>query len=161
MEDLKQAIANSNLIYAAMRNFPNPILQVEETANDSDKTITVTANKIWEILWIWIELTTTATVGNRNLTILVLDDSNDLIYSISLGINHAASLTRNYLFAENLPREAAFFAIDRLYHPLPKTILPAGYKIRIYDSSAVDAAADDMIIQMMVNEWDVTQEGEV
>jgi len=155
MEDLKQAIANSNLIYAAIRNFPNPVLKDEETINDSDKIITVPANKIWEILWIWVEFVSTATVGNRNLVVVFRDGSDDIICSFEPGVAQAASLSRYFLFAENLPRETAFFNTCRLYHPLPKTILPAGYSIRIYDSAAIDAAADDMIIHMMVNQWSV------
>jgi hypothetical protein len=31
-------------------------------------------------------------------------------------------------------------------------VLPAGFTVRIYDSAAVDAAADDLLISMLVLE---------
>lgn len=156
MEDLKQHIENSNLLYAAMRNFPNPKLISDEALNDSNKTITIPANKTWEILSIWIEYISTATVGNRSLGIEFLDSSSDIFFSVSTGILQAASLTRKFTFAFNLPRETAFFSTNRLYHPLPLIFLPSDFNIVFKDTSSIDAAADDMIIHIMVNEWDVS-----
>jgi len=156
MEDLKQSIANSNLIYAAMCNFPNPVLQVEESENDSDKIITVPADKIWEILWIHVEYISTATVGDRIFEVLFLDDSDDVIFRIRTSSHQAASLSRIYEVSQN-GQEPAFTDTNRQMIPIPtKSLLPAGYKLRIWDSAAIDAAADDMIIKMMVNQWDVS-----
>jgi len=57
---------------------------IDETLNDSDKTITVTINKKWKILWIHIEYTATATVGNRAIRIELRDSADDIIYEIRL-----------------------------------------------------------------------------
>jgi hypothetical protein len=129
----------------------NPSLQAEEALNDSDKTFTVPAGTEWEILTIYVELATTATVGNRQLAIRFTDGSDDIIGQIRAGAVQAASLTRIYQFGVGLPDLTAFRDTDFLSTPLPDgLVLPAGYKVRILDKAAIDAAADDMDVQMMV-----------
>lgn len=120
-----------------------------ETTNDSDITLTVTAGQEWQLLSIWVELVTTATVGNRQLSVVITDAADDVIARIDAGAVQAASLTRNYLFAVGVARELGFVNTAYLQVPLVPWILPAGYKIRVYDSTAVDAAADDMVVQML------------
>jgi len=124
-------------------------LQAEETANDSDKIFTVPANTEWEILSILIELTTTATVGNRQIKVEMQDSAGDVIGSFVAGAVQAASLGRNYMFAPGLELMTVFVGIY-LSFPLPPIFLPAGFMVRVYDSAAVAAAADDMVVQMMV-----------
>ena len=127
----------------------HPVLQAEETANDSDKTFTVPASTEWEILSIWIELVTTADVGNRQITVEMQDLSADVIGSFLAGKVQAASLTRNYMFAPGLQLMTDFVG-TYLSFPLPPMFLPAGFKVRVYDSAAIQAAADDMVVQMVV-----------
>lgn len=153
--DLRQDILSSDVIYALMRNLPNPELISDVTLNDSNKTLTVDANEIWEILSIWVELTSTATVGNRLMRLLFKDSASDIIWQAYPGVNQAASLSRNYLFAQNLARDTAFYSSIMLNHPLPPLLFPAGFQISIYDSAGVDPAADDLIVQMMINRYDV------
>jgi len=127
-----------------------PELQIEETANDSDKPITVPAGQIWRVLWIHVELATTATVGNRQIAIEGRDASDDIIFSESAGAVQAASLTYTYTCQPGAVREAAFVN-GQINLPIPPDfILPAGYDVHIFDSAAVAAAADDMVVQMMV-----------
>jgi hypothetical protein len=128
-------------------------LQSEETLNDSDKTLTVPAGSEWEVLSIYVELVTTATVGNRQMAIYFTDEADDIIGQVRAGAVQAASLTRFYQFAAGLPDLAAFRDTDWLSTPLPAgLVLPAGYKIRVFDKAAIDAAADDMDVQVMVKE---------
>jgi hypothetical protein len=123
----------------------------DETADDSDKTITVPARYEYQVLWIWIELTTTATVGDRQLQIDLRDAADDVIGQVRVGAVQAASLTRYYMLAPALADHGAFRDTDYLMTPLPPTVfLPAGYDIRIFDNNAVAAAADDMVVQMQV-----------
>lgn len=161
MVNLKQDIANSNLIYAAMRDLPNPILQEDETENDSDKTFTVPAGKIWDICWVFVELTSTATAGNRQFTIRFLGPDDDVIAEFFAAVTQAASLSYKYMCVEGNYHEAAL-VVYSIEVPMPlHSILPAGFKMQVLDSNAIAAAADDMIVHMMVNEWDVAQPGEV
>ncbi len=133
----------------------SPSLQSDEVANDSDKSIVVTASYEWKIQWIWVELITTATGGNRQLVIEIQDPTTDVIFQMRAGIVQAASITRYYLFAPMGAEIVAFRDTDFLYVPMPPAIhLPASYIVRVYDSKAIDAAADDMIVQMMVQERD-------
>ena len=130
-----------------------PALQADETLNDSDKSITVTAGYEWKIQWIWVELTTTAVAGNRQMVVQIQDAATDVVFQMRAGIVQAASLTRYYLFAPMGAEIVAFRDTDFLYAPLPPVIhLPASYVIRVYDNAAVDAAADDMVVQMMVQQ---------
>lgn len=127
-------------------------LQTDETVDDSDKTFTVPVSTTWRLQSIWIELTTTATAGNRQLCIEIQDDSSDVIAQIRVGAVQAASLTRYYLLAPNVTELTSFRDTDYLSTLLPPLVLPAGYKIRVYDKAAVAAAADDMVVQMMIEE---------
>ena len=129
----------------------SPLLVSDETADDSDKSFTVPANYMYQVLWIWVELTTTATVGNRQMVVELQDDGADIIAQWRAGAVQAASLTRYYCFAPSNADLTAFRDTDYLMTPIPPTVvLPASYVIRVYDNNAVAAAADDMVVQMMV-----------
>lgn len=141
----------SNAAGALITRSWTPSLQSDEALNDSDKTFTVPASTEWKVQWIWVELTTTAVVGNREIVIEIQDNAADVIARIKAGIVQAASLTRYYLFAPNVTELTAFrgtAAADTLSTIMPEWVLPAAYVIRVYDIAAVDAAADDLIIQM-------------
>jgi len=122
----------------------------DETANDSDKSFTVPASTEWQILTIWVELTTTGTAGNRQLVIETQDGSADVTgQPMRAGVTQAASLTYYYQFGPALADLTALRDTDWLMSPIPPTLLlPAGHVLRIYDNNAVDAAADDMIVHI-------------
>lgn len=122
-------------------------LVADETVDDSNKVFTVTAGQEWEILSIWIEFTTTATVGVRQITVDMLDNANDVIGSFVAGTTQIASLGRNYMFAPMVQLMTAFSG-TYLSFPLPPFFLPAGFKVRVWDSAAIATTADDMIVQM-------------
>jgi hypothetical protein len=122
----------------------------DETANDSDKTITVTAGQVWQILSIRVELVTTANGLARQIEVQVRDTADDVIFNVTPGLTQAASLTYWYNFAPSLADLSAIRDTNFVMTPFPPTmILPAGYDLRIYDNNAVDAAADDMEIQLL------------
>lgn len=126
-----------------------PALTSDEAANDSDKTIAVTAGQAWHLLWLWVELASTATAGNRQIVVEFQDAANDVVGQLRAGAVQAASLTYYYMFAPALADLTALRDTDYLMTPMPPTmILNAGYQIRVYDNNAVDAAADDMVLQL-------------
>jgi hypothetical protein len=125
-------------------------LEANETANDSDKTFTIPSTEEWQILTVWVELTTTATIGNRQLEIQIQDAAADVIYSARPNVVQAASLTRNYAFAPSVEPMSAFIDTDFISTPIPPIFLAPGWIIRVFDNNAVDAGADDMIIQLTV-----------
>lgn len=127
------------------------VLVADEAVDDSDKTITVPARFEYQILWVWVEMVTDATVGARQLQIDLRDTADDVIGQFRPGVTQTASLTRYYMFAPSLADLLGFRDTDYLMTPINPTIfLPAGFDIRIFDNNAVAAAGDDLIIQMQV-----------
>ena len=127
------------------------IVTADATADDSDKTFEVTASKIWQLMVVQVSLTTTAAVGNRQMTVDVTDDSDNLLARMRAGVTQAASLTYTYTFGVGLSDQPAVLSLH-LTTPLLPLILPAGYKIRVYDSAAIAAAADDMTVRITIME---------
>lgn len=128
-----------------------PALQADEAANDSDKVFTVPASTEWHVYSIWVEFVSSGTAGNRQVAVEIQDGESDVVARVKAGITQAGSLTRTYLFAPGVVDLGSFRDTADLMTPIPPTwILPAGYRIRIYDSAAVDAAADDMVVQALI-----------
>ena len=125
-------------------------LAADITANDSDKTITVPAGAQWHLMSLYVQLVTTATVGNRQVDVLITDASDNPIYRYKAGAVQAASLTREYIFAPQHPQETAFTGTTMLRAFADHLVLLAGWKLRIYDSAAIDAAADDLTVRYLV-----------
>jgi len=118
----------------------------DATANDSDKTFTVPLNEQWRITWAHVILVTTATVGNRQVNLVVKDSSGNVAIDVSAGAVQAASLTRHYSYMQGIFRETAFVDAE-LEVPLPVDLyLLPGWSLTFKDSAAIAAAADDMTI---------------
>lgn len=129
------------------------VRQIADTAaNDSDKALTVPAGKVWHVLHVWASLAATATAGNRQVELLVRDDA-DATLGIFAALNvQAESTTEYYVWGTAGTVDEAKAG----YHfmPLSPVLLPPGYDLRIYDSAAIDAAADDLTIRALVIEYD-------
>lgn len=130
----------------------------DATANDSDKVVlTAAADKIIEIVCVHAVLASTATAGNRQVLLRIQDETDTLVVDMHAGAVQAASLSRHYIFAQGVYRETSF--IDGSIHvPIPPglALLP-GFDLRIYDSAAVDAAADDLTVDVIYRELDHTE----
>jgi len=130
----------------------NPIVMQTDTAlDDSDKTFTVPAGKFWRLQILAAKLITTATAGNRQMTIGIGDGTN-IIWQRNFGAVQTASLTRYYFASDDLPDDVAFDGGGAIRMKLGDWILPAGYTIRLYDSGAIAAAADDLEYRLLVEE---------
>jgi len=134
----------------------------DATTNDSDKSFTVPTGKEWEIVGIHVEIACTATVGNRQLRVLITDGTNNIHATtpssaitanqtgvLELQTNHAviAAGVSYVLASGTAPNVGQSGVLNRLR-------LPAGYVIRAYDFNAVDAAADDMIVVLHYIEYE-------
>jgi len=127
----------------------------DSDANDSDKVVlTVSAQKVVELQMVHIVFTSTATAGNRQINITVRDKNDTLVADFHAGAVQAASLTRHYIAAQGVYRETSF--VDGSIHmPIPQNLmLLPGWDLRVYDSAAVDAAADDMTVDIIYTESD-------
>lgn len=135
----------------------------DATLNDSDKTFTVPAGKIWCVIAFHAELVATATVGNRNIQVSI-GNGAAAIWSMTRSGNIAASATGavrgfvhgyNSATAGNVPLlDGSATAGATSSSPIPELYLPAGYTIHIWDVNAVDAAADDMTVVLQYVEYD-------
>ena len=136
------------------RNTPwqNLVLQADAALNDSDKTFTVPAGKQWLVKHIYAKLISTATAGNRQMDILFTTAADVVVGKVVAGAVQVASLTREYTFAPECPQETTFTSGVMLRALPANLVLPAGYKIRVYDSAAIAATADDLDIQALVEE---------
>ncbi len=128
---------------------PSESLVNDATADDSDKTFTVPASTVWEPFFIYVELVTTITGGNRKMR-LEIGDGTDLWWFKEWTPTQAGSITRHYFAAPVLPDDAAFDGDDRARMELePRFALGAAWTIRLFDVNAVDAAADDMTVKIL------------
>jgi len=134
----------------------------DATLNDSDKTITVPSGKLWRLRYIHAELTTTATVGNRVLKGFLSDGTN-IFYAIpptSVVAASKDSVLETFMTATYTTTVAQVPQLDgsnpdvATRSPMPDVILSAGSTIRIYDSAAVDPAADDLLVVITYQEYD-------
>ena len=127
----------------------NAELQADATADDSDKSFTVPAGQEWDIQHIHAKLTSTATVGNRRLAVEVQDGSSNVLALVQADAVQVASLVRDYNFGPGLADQSAFVNTS-LNSAFPVLRLTAGEVLRVYDIAAIDAAADDMVVRLMV-----------
>ena len=126
---------------------PRQFVQVTETAaNDSNKTLTVPAGVVWEVLHVYASLVATATAGNRNMRLIIGDGSNELARSDASAVQ-IANATEYYHWNPTYHTPAETVATQHTI-PLPISWLPAGYTVQVLDSAAVDAAADDLTIRV-------------
>ena len=120
--------------------------------NDSDKTFTVPAGQRWTLLYANVQLIATATAGNRQIVLQILDAAaGNVMFEAVAGLVQIASATREYNFGSGLPRETAEVA-GQAAVPIPENLtLNAGMAIRVFDSAAIAAAADDMTVAFVVD----------
>ena len=124
----------------------------DNTADDSDKSFVVPDGRQWRIHWLHTRLITTATVGNRQFGISILDDSSNVVLDLHSAAVQIASLTRHYECMQGVFREGSFSA-DAIHVPLPiDLILLPGWTLRVFDENAIDAAADDMTVSFQYEE---------
>jgi len=123
---------------------------VENTNMDSsDKEFVVPPDTELQILWAWIEFTSTATSGSRQVEIQLTDSSNNIIGKWQAGATQSENSTCKYLFGMVVPDLTSFRDSNYLMTPIPSsTFLSVGQKIRIWDNKSIDYLADDMIVRL-------------
>lgn len=128
--------------------------------NDSDKSFAVGTAKCRELRYVRAVLVATATVGNRILSVEINDGTN-VLWQKWIGTNITASQTGVFeiIFGSNSDEFAGDVTIPannvtRLAAG-PACCLPSGYAVRVYDTAAIDAAADDLTVVLHYIEYDV------
>ena len=126
------------------------------TNNDSDKMFTVPNGEEWEIMWIWVDYTSTSTSGSRLVEVQLQTSGSDIMSQWQTGVTQEPSLTYKYLFGVGSSDLES--VRDSIYITTPmmaSLFLSAGQKIRVWDNEAVDASADDMSIYIQYSYRDI------
>lgn len=120
------------------------IIGLDDVAlDDSDKVFTVPAARAWQVLYLRYEYTATATVGTRTPTLEFRNDnSDDIVYTVA-----GPTITASNSSTQNADSSGG---VD-LFIPIALT-LHAGWDVRVADTAAIAAAADDMIVHLTVRE---------
>jgi len=116
------------------------------TANDSDKTISLTTNQFHVLESIYVTYSATATAGDRQLEVQAKNAAGTVVWQVRAGAVQAANTARKYFFAAGAPAASAFIDTEFLYCFMPSVFLPGNFTVRVFDNNAVDAAADDMVV---------------
>lgn len=112
---------------------------VRETGNTIGTVHTIRRNQ--EPRWFHVDMTTTATAGNRNFKFNLHDREGNIIYDIRSGANQGASQTRHYNFVHSVSRETSFSGgSTEIVLPLAHLMLQAGMYVTLSDENSVDAA---------------------
>lgn len=134
----------------------------DAATNDSDKTFTVPTGKMWALIYVVGELTCTATVGGRALQIHVTYDGTNFAWK-SGGTALTASQSGNNVLVCNNGSGSNTTAVSRItaaainastMAEAPTMYLPAGATIRVWDTAAIDAAADDLTVVLHYIEYE-------
>lgn len=125
----------------------------DATTNDSNKDFTCPASKLWQIKMVWFQIDCTATVGNRVPTIAIAPNGTNF-FNVLVGGALTAGNTGVYMSSFT-----GYTADDAsnsytLSQNAPEVILTPGAILRVWDSAAVDAAADDMTVVLHYIEYD-------
>ena len=136
----------------------------DATADDSDKTFTVPAGKVWSVLSIEASMICSATVGNRYLGVDITNGAAKVFSSALTGAVAASAVCGIYLAPGSPPSSGTPYKVNlasgvqetvctRDTIPTPM-LLPAGYVVRVWDEAAIDAAADDLTVALHYIEYD-------
>jgi hypothetical protein len=138
---------NESYISDAVVNVP-PIVDVyDETTGSSNKDFVVPDNEMWKINYVYIELSTSATVGDRNLDVLVTNPALKTIFSSDAGVVvPAGATTQAFLYMPGAPRETTIVE-GQAHVGIPNDLyVMGGNTFTVFDNAEIDPAGDDMIV---------------
>lgn len=130
---------------------------LDEALNDSDKPFVVPTGNRYLFHYGQVTLISSAVVGNRQMALEIQDAAAKVVFRSLAGAIQAENLTREYHFTPDVSREAAFVSGQIMVPVPPKLIMPPGWTMRFYDTAAIDAAADDMTVAVVVDNRDFNE----
>ena len=118
----------------------NSLSSTSAVTSVTTNTYSYTSDKDRELVFVHAEYTSSATVGNRSITLELLNAADTVIGDWHVTPTQAASLVRHYEFMQGTYREATFDAAGTVQTPFPiGLVVPIGYKIRIRDTNNISA----------------------
>jgi hypothetical protein len=129
-----------------MFNSKSYLVTTDAALDDSDKSFTATGN--WLINGVSVKYISTASVGNRVVTLILKNAAGTEVARWIAGGTQAASLTYYYNFT---PCGALNTTVANLQFQIPipwNMCIPNGYILQVIDTAAIAAAADDMTVTL-------------
>ena len=124
--------------------------------NDSDKTWTLPMSQEVQVFTIFVDYTSSADAGDRQLQLLFQNAQARTVLDIRPNVVQAASLQRFYSFGPSLANQLAFYDTNQIQTPIPPTLFAkGGYILRIWDNNAIAVGADDMLITIAYGKREV------
>lgn len=119
------------------------------TVNDSNKDLfTVPDGEHYAVLWVHADVSASADVGNRRITLEVLSGAT-VIFRTWARQAQAAGTQYFYDFSSGSDAVAAANGVEHV--PLPTGfVVPTGCILRVRDYNAIAAGADDMLLHAVV-----------
>lgn len=125
---------------------------IDSTANDSDKSITISRHQVGTIAALRLEYTCTATVGSRTVEVRVKDASGDVVWATEITTDFVASDIMVVNFSPGATTVAPVDNADEGAQHIAPIKLETGWSVQVIDTAAVAAAADDMVIHLVLNQ---------
>lgn len=137
---------------------PRPAIARDVALNDSNKDLDVTAlfgaNRYVQVVGGRVEFSATSTVGSRILRLEQIDAAGAVVHGIDLLGDAEFVIADGDVFLELTPRVAQQIVVNgEILVPIENLFIQAGQKLRIRDSAAIDAAADDLIVSLRLLVW--------
>ena len=141
------------MVYTSADPTKGSILLQDLALNDSNKPLlvggaTLDVGPAIEILGVRVELTSTATVGNRLVTLRLLDGVADIIGEWDASAVQADTLTVLYEFIPGYPLAGAVVGGQRHEYMPVGLVIGNGQQFVVLDSAAIAVAADDMLVHI-------------
>lgn len=117
---------------------------------DSQSALDFVAAGDWELLSVYVHLTSTATGGNRLMTLEIYDDSDatTLIDQVRCGKVQVASTDWHYHFAKGHARLTGAYDTDQITAPMPSWVLRKGQMLRVLDGSSIANDSDNIVVHI-------------
>lgn len=129
------------------------LLNKDVTDDDSDKTVTVPAGKLWLVTCIVVHYVASADVGNRRME-LHITDGTDMYFKTRAADTQAATEDVWYVWLPGF-RDTVVATLGTFNQSfIPNLILSGGHTIRLIDIMAIATAADDMHVFILGQEID-------
>ncbi len=131
------------------------ITQEDETLADADKEITVPPGKLWEILCVFVDYVSDATVGDRNVECRLLNILDEEIFVSRNADNIGASEHYHLIWVPGISKSETQVGLIAM-NPLPPDCpLPSGYSVQLVDVNSVALAGDNMKVRILIREFSV------
>lgn len=126
------------------------------TGGSAGTYFNVPKGRKWEIIYGNIIYTSSATVGNRNVTFAIYDNTSAALrpWRVTVGINQPANSGYFYNLSNNAT-DVTTTTSGNYYIPIPlQCILLESFRLRVYEGNNVDAA-DTFSLNLIIKETSI------